>query len=321
MGSQQMVKYIGKKLISVVLMLLIVSAFTFMIIHLTPGDPARVMLGVDAPEEQVEQLREQMGLNRPLPVQYVDWLNDVLHGDLGESIFIDQPLTEFIAERMRPTIELTIFALIIAVVIAIPTGIASARGRGRGIDQGMMVLSMLGVSVPNFLLGLLLVLVFAVGLKWFPASGYKTIAEAGFKGYISRMILPAVSLGMMHAAQLSRMTRSAVLEVLGKDYIKMAKAKGVKLHALMLKHALRNALIPIITVIAQSFVSLIAGALVTETVFNIPGVGKLMIDSIGRRDYEVVQAMVLLIAVLNVLVMFLLDILYGVIDPRIRSER
>lgn len=140
MGSQQMVKYIGKKLISVVLMLLIVSAFTFMIIHLTPGDPARVMLGVDAPEEQVEQLREQMGLNRPLPVQYVDWLNDVLHGDLGESIFIDQPLTEIIAERMRPTIELTIFALIIAVVIAIPTGIASARGRGRGIDQGMMVL-------------------------------------------------------------------------------------------------------------------------------------------------------------------------------------
>ncbi len=238
MGSQQMVKYIGKKLISVVLMLLIVSAFTFMIIHLTPGDPARVMLGVDAPEEQVEQLREQMGLNRPLPVQYVDWLNDVLHGDLGESIFIDQPLTEIIAERMRPTIELTIFALIIAVVIAIPTGIASARGRGRGIDQGMMVLSMLGVSVPNFLLGLLLVLVFAVGLKWFPASGYKTIAEAGFKGYISRMILPAVSLGMMHAAQLSRMTRSAVLEVLGKDYIKMAKAKGVKSHALMLKHAL-----------------------------------------------------------------------------------
>ena len=311
MGSQQMVKYIGKKLISVVLMLLIVSAFTFMIIHLTPGDPARVMLGVDAPEEQVEQLREQMGLNRPLPVQYVDWLNDVLHGDLGESIFIDQPLTEIIAERMRPTIELTIFALIIAVVIAIPTGIASARGRGRGIDQGMMVLSMLGVSVPNFLLGLLLVLVFAVGLKWFPASGYKTIAEAGFKGYISRMILPAVSLGMMHAAQLSRMTRSAVLEVLGKDYIKMAKAKGVKSHAL----------IPIITVIAQSFVSLIAGALVTETVFNIPGVGKLMIDSIGRRDYEVVQAMVLLIAVLNVLVMFLLDILYGMIDPRIRSER
>ena len=201
MGSQQMVKYIGKKLISVVLMLLIVSAFTFMIIHLTPGDPARVMLGVDAPEEQVEQLREQMGLNRPLPVQYVDWLNDVLHGDLGESIFIDQPLTEIIAERMRPTIELTIFALIIAVVIAIPTGIASARGRGRGIDQGMMVLSMLGVSVPNFLLGLLLVLVFAVGLKWFPASGYKTIAEAGFKGYISRMILPAVSLGMMHAAE------------------------------------------------------------------------------------------------------------------------
>ena len=321
MGSQQMVKYIGKKLISVVLMLLIVSAFTFMIIHLTPGDPARVMLGVDAPEEQVEQLREQMGLNRPLPVQYVDWLNDVLHGDLGESIFIDQPLTEIIAERMRPTIELTIFALIIAVVIAIPTGIASARGRGRGIDQGMMVLSMLGVSVPNFLLGLLLVLVFAVGLKWFPASGYKTIAEAGFKGYISRMILPVVSLGMMHAAQLSRMTRSAVLEVLGKDYIKMAKAKGVKSHALMLKHALRNALIPIITVLAPLVVDLMIGSLVIEKIFSIPGIGSLMIAAIQSNDYNVTISLAFIYSVMYIVLMLVVDVLYGIIDPRIRLAK
>lgn len=301
--------------------LFVVSFVTFFIIHLTPGDPARVMLGADASEEAVENLREQMGLNRPLPVQYVEWLGNVLRGNLGDSIFMKGSMTSIIGLRMKPTVELTVFALVIAVFIAIPTGILAARGRGRLVDQGMMAVSMLGVSVPNFLLGLLLVLLFAVKLKLFPASGYKELQEAGLLEHLRYLLLPAVSLGLMHAALLSRMTRSAVLEVLNKDYIKMAKAKGVRAFSLMFRHALRNALIPVITVIAQSFVSLLAGALVTETVFNIPGIGKLVIDSISRRDYEVVQAMVLLIAVVNVLIMFLLDILYGIIDPRIRSGK
>ncbi len=316
-----MVKYIARKLFAVLTVLFVVSFVTFFIIHLTPGDPARVMLGADASEEAVENLREQMGLNRPLPVQYVEWLGNVLRGNLGDSIFMKGSMTSSIGLRMKPTVELTVFALVIAVFIAIPTGILAARGRGRLVDQGMMAVSMLGVSVPNFLLGLLLVLLFAVKLKLFPASGYKELQEAGLLEHLRYLLLPAVSLGLMHAALLSRMTRSAVLEVLNKDYIKMAKAKGVRAFSLMFRHALRNALIPVITVIAQSFVSLLAGALVTETVFNIPGIGKLVIDSISRRDYEVVQAMVLLIAVVNVLIMFLLDILYGIIDPRIRSGK
>ncbi len=316
-----MVKYIARKMFAVLTVLFVVSFVTFFIIHLTPGDPARVMLGADASEEAVENLREQMGLNRPLPVQYVEWLGNVLRGNLGDSIFMKGSMTSIIGLRMKPTVELTVFALVIAVLIAIPTGILAARGRGRLVDQGMMAVSMLGVSVPNFLLGLLLVLLFAVKLKLFPASGYKELQEAGLLEHLRYLLLPAVSLGLMHAALLSRMTRSAVLEVLNKDYIKMAKAKGVRAFSLMFRHALRNALIPVITVIAQSFVSLLAGALVTETVFNIPGIGKLVIDSISRRDYEVVQAMVLLIAVINVLIMFLLDILYGIIDPRIRSGK
>lgn len=316
-----MLKYIIKKAISVLTVLFIVSFVTFFIIHLTPGDPARIMLGADAPQEAVDALREQMGLNRPLPVQYVEWLGDVLRGDLGTSIFMEGSMTYIIGLRMKPTIILTLCALAIAVVIAIPTGILAARGRGRAIDQGMMVLSMIGVSIPGFLLGLLLVLLFAVKLGVLPASGYKELRDVGVLTYVKYLILPSISLGMMHAALLSRMTRSAVLEVLNKDYIKMAKAKGVHSVSLMFRHALRNALLPIITVVAQSFVSLIAGALVTETIFNIPGIGKLIIDSIGRRDYEVVQAMVLLIAVINVIIMFALDIIYGVIDPRIRTEK
>lgn len=313
-------KYILKKTISVLSVLFIVSLITFFIIHLTPGDPARVMLGADATIEEVEALREQLGLNRSLPIQYVEWLGDILRGDLGTSIFMKGNLTSIIASRMKPTIVLTISALTIAVIIAIPTGIMSAKKRGRIGDQAMMITSMLGVSVPNFLLGLLLILLFAVKLGIFPASGYKELGTVGFIEYSKYLVLPSLSLGLMHAALLTRMTRSAVLEVLNKDYIKMAKAKGVKEFSLMFKHALRNALLPIITVIAQSFVALLAGALVTETIFNIPGIGQLVIDSISRRDYEVVQALVLLIAVINVLVMFLLDILYGIIDPRVRSE-
>lgn len=316
-----MLKYIVKKAVSVLTVLFIVSFVTFFIIHLTPGDPARIMLGADAPQEAVEALREQMGLNRTLPVQYLEWLNDVLHGDLGTSIFMEGSMSYIIGLRMKPTIVLTLCALGIAVIIAIPTGIMAARGRGRAVDQGMMMVSMIGVSIPEFLLGLLLVLLFAVKLGLLPASGYKELKDAGLVTYVKYLILPSISLGMMHAALLSRMTRSAVLEVLNKDYIKMAKAKGVHSFSLMFRHALRNALLPIITVIAQSFVSLIAGALVTETIFNIPGIGKLIIDSIGRRDYEVVQAMVLLVAVINVLIMFALDLIYGVIDPRIRTEK
>lgn len=312
-------KYLLRKTATLLVVLLVVSFVTFFIIHLTPGDPAHVMLGSEATAEQVEALRERMGLNRPLPVQYVEWLGDVLRGDLGESIFMEGTMLEIIAERVVPTIELTLCALTVSVLIAIPTGILAARKRGRVADTGMMIFSMLGVSVPNFLLGLFLVLAFAVSLKWLPASGYKELAD-GVGKHFRYLLLPSISLGLMHAALLSRMTRSSILEVLNKDYIKMAKAKGVRANSLMYKHALRNALIPIITVIAQSFVSLMAGALVTETIFNIPGLGKLIMDSIMRRDYEVVQALILLIATLNVVVMFVLDIIYGVIDPRIRSE-
>ena len=313
-----MLKYIGKRLLSAIPVLIIVSVVVFMIIHLTPGDPARVMLGDQALEEDIAALREQMGLNDPLLTQYVNWIRGIFHGDFGTSIFMQGTMLEIISDHLGPTIALTVSALTIAVMIAIPCGILAAKSRGRVADQAVMGFSMVGVSVPNFLLGLLVMLFFSVFLKVLPTAGYKRPAD-GFGQFVRYMILPSLSLGLMHAALITRMTRSSMLEVMNSDYIKMAKAKGVKERILLFKHALKNAFLPILTVIGQSTMSLLAGAMVTESVFNIPGIGQLVINSIERRDYEVVQAVVLVIALINVLIMLIVDILNGIIDPRVRK--
>lgn len=315
-----MKRYIIKRLISLILVLFIVSVVIFMLIHLTPGDPARTMLGDNATEEDVAQLREAMGLNDPIPMQYGKWISGIFRGDLGESIFIDEPMTQIIAEHMGATISVTVFSLLIALIVAIPLGILAAKHRGRAPDQAITAFTMMGISIPSFLMGLFLILIFSVWLGILPVAGYKTIKEAGILTHFQYLIMPCVSLGLMQAALITRMTRSSILDVLYMDYIKMARAKGVKERKILLKHAFRNALLPIITVIGQSFIALLSGAVVVESVFNIPGIGQLIVNSVLRRDYEVIQAIVLVVAVINVLITLLMDLLYAMADPRVKME-
>lgn len=315
-----MKKYLIKRIMTLIPVLFIVSLVIFTLIHLTPGDPARIMLGAEASAEDVAALRDAMGLNDSLPVQYINWLVDIFHGNLGTSIFMNQPMSEILLEHMAPTFTLTIYALIFALIFAIPLGILAAKKRGTITDSLIEGLSMCGISIPSFLLGLFLILIFTVKLGWLPVAGYKPISEFGFLTNMRYMILPAIALGFMQAGLIIRMTRSSVLEVLSCDYIKMAKAKGVKERTLILKHALKNAMLPILTTVGQTLMGLLSGASIVETVFNIPGLGQLIINSVSRRDYEVIQAVVLLVSLINVVVCFLIDILYGVVDPRVRLE-
>ncbi|MGN0471229.1 MAG: ABC transporter permease [Lachnospiraceae bacterium] len=315
-----MKKFIVKRFLSLIPILFLVSIGIFSLIHLTPGDPARAILGDLATEDEVMALRESMGLNDPLPVQYFEWLKGVFHGDLGHSIFIDKPMGTILWEHLVPTLNLTLYAMLIAVAIAIPLGVLAARKKGRAADNTVSALTLAGISVPSFLMGIFLILIFAVKLKWLPVAGYKTVREAGFLTHIRYLTLPAIALGLMQAALITRMTKNAMLEVLNSDYMKMALAKGVKQRKRIWKHAFRNALIPIITVIGQSFIALLAGATVVENVFNIPGIGQLVINSAGRRDYEVIQATILVVAVMSVLVNLIVDILYGLANPRIDME-
>ena len=315
-----MKKFIVKRILSLIPILFLVSIGIFSLIHLTPGDPARAILGDLATEDEVMALRESMGLNDPLPVQYFEWLKGVFHGDLGHSIFIDKPMGTILWEHLVPTLNLTLYAMLIAVASAIPLGVLAARKKGRAADNTVSALTLAGISVPSFLMGIFLILIFAVKLKWLPVAGYKTVREAGFLTHIRYLTLPAIALGLMQAALITRMTKNAMLEVLNSDYMKMALAKGVKQRKRIWKHAFRNALIPIITVIGQSFIALLAGATVVENVFNIPGIGQLVINSAGRRDYEVIQATILVVAVMSVLVNLIVDILYGLANPRIDME-
>lgn len=315
-----MKKYIVKRLLALIPTLFVVSVVIFSIIHMTPGDPAAMILGDKADAADIAALRESMGLNDPIPVQYLNWVGRVFRGDFGRSVFIDKPMTEILMEYMGPTVSLTVYAMILSTLIAIPLGVLAAKKRGTLADQGISFLSMVGISMPSFLLGLLLILGFAVKLRWFPVAGYKTIAQAGVLRHIQYLTLPALALGFMEAALIIRLTRSSVLEVLASDYVKMAKAKGVTEFSLVMKHAFKNALIPILTVLGQTFMGLLAGAAVVETVFNIPGIGRLTINSVARRDYEVIQAVVLLISLINVVMCLLVDLLYGLVDPRVRLE-
>lgn len=311
--------YVLKRIGALIPVLFVVSVVVFLLIHLMPGDPARVLLGPDAPENAVEALREELGLNQPLLVQYVSWLGDVMRGDLGQSLFIRKPVSRVLAEALAPTINLAILAQLVAIIIAIPSGIIAARNRGRFLDQSVMVGAMLGISLPSFLLGLFLMLIFGVSLQWLPTAGYSPV-ESGLVQHLRFLILPAMALGAMQAALIARMTRTSMLDVFSQGYMKTAKAKGLSNVSQTLKHALKNASLPILTVIGQSFGVLIAGAAVVETVFNIPGIGQLIVNSIERRDFVTIQGVVLLIAVSYVLINLVVDLLYSVLDPRIRYQ-
>ncbi|MEJ7900379.1 MAG: ABC transporter permease [Thermomicrobiales bacterium] len=312
-----MLAYTIRRLLLLIPVMLLVATGVFLLLRLTPGDPAGVILGPDATEERRLELRTELGLDEPILVQYGVWLGNVLRGDLDQSLFLDQPVTEALLERAQPTLLLTVLALLVSMVLGIPTGIIAARARGSWLDLGSMGVAMVGIAMPTFWLGLNLIFVFAVLLRWLPVAGYQPLSEGVWES-LRYMILPAVTLGVAQGALLARMTRSMMLEVLNQDFVRTARAKGINERDVIVRHALRNALLPLMTVIGLSFAALMSGAVVTEQIFNIPGIGRLLIQAIGRRDFPLVQGAVLVIAALYVLINLMVDLLYAVIDPRIR---
>ncbi len=314
-----MLEYLFKRLLSLIPVLFIVSIAIFLIIHITPGDPASTILGLEATQQEIDELNELMGFNDPIHIQYTNWIKDVLKGDLGDSIFMRQPVIQAIIEHFPPTLSLAIIAQIIAIILAIPFGILAAYKRGSVIDTALMSVSLLGMAIPGFLLGLFLMLFFSVKLELLPVAGYKPLSM-GLWTHFRYLILPSIALGTVQAALITRMTRSSMLDVLYLNYIKTARSKGIKEIKVLLKHALKNAALPIITIIGQSFGSLVTGAVVIESLFNIPGIGQLIMNSIVRRDIAVIQGVVLFVTLIYVIVNLIVDLLYGVFNPRIRLD-
>jgi peptide/nickel transport system permease protein len=309
--------YVLRRLLALVPVMLVVATVAFVLIHLAPGDPASVIAGPYAAPEDVARLHHQLGLDRPLLVQLGHWYWRLLQGDLGTSIFLRRPVMEAILDRAEPTLLLTTAATLVAVLLGVPAGVVSAHRHGRLADQALMVGAMLGASVPNFLLGLLMILVFAVWLGWFPVAGYVPL-DAGPWRTLRSLVMPAVALGLVQSALIARITRSAMLDVLREQFITTGRAKGLGESVVVHKHALRNAFVPILTVIGISFAVLVGGAVVVEQVFNIPGVGRLIISAVLRRDYPVVQGVVLVVGAIYVVINLLVDLAYLLIDPRIR---
>ena len=306
-----MFRYFIRRVFLAIPVLLGVATLVFSLIHLVPGDPAQAMLGDGAAPQDVEELRKSLGLDQPLLTQYISFLRHALTGDLGVSFRTGQPVTTMILERVPATAELAVAAMIVAIVIAIPLGVVAAVWRGTAVDYAAMTFALAGVSIPNFWLGPLLAIVFAVELGWLPVSG---------RGSVANLVLPAFSLGLALAAILARMTRASLLDELNELYVRAARARGVSRTASIGSHALRNSMVPLLTIIALQFGAVLTGAVITETIFAWPGIGRLLIQSIGFRDYPMVQGCILLIAVTYVTVNLVTDLMYGVLDPRIRFE-
>ena len=315
-----MLSYVLKRILSLIPVLFVVSVVIFLVIYLIPGGPATALLGLEASAEQIEQLNTELGFNRPFLVQYADWLSGVFHGDWGESFFLQQPVLDCIAQYFGPTLSLAILAQIFAVILSIPLGILAAYYRGSAVDLATVSVSLLGIAVPGFLLSMFLMLFFGVFLRLLPVAGYAPLSQ-GLWEHLRYLILPALSLGLVQAAYITRMTRSAVLDVLYSNYIRTARAKGLRESAVVFRYALKNAGPTILTVIGQSFGGLVTGTIVTETIFNIPGLGMLTMTSINRRDVFVIQGVVLFVTLIYVLVNLVVDILYGLVDPRIQLGR
>ena len=306
-----MLRYLVRRILLTIPVLLGVATLVFSLIHLVPGDPAQAMLGDGASAQDIAELRKSLGLDEPLLDQYVTFLRHAVTGDLGRSFRTGQPVTTMIIERVPATAELAVAAMIVAIVIAIPLGVIAAVWRGTAADYGAMTFALAGVSIPNFWLGPLLAIVFAVELGWLPVSG---------RGTLAHLVLPAISLGLALAAILARMTRASLLDELRELYVRAARARGASRTAAVTAHALRNSMVPLLTIVALQFGAVLTGAVITETIFAWPGIGRLLIQSIGFRDYPMVQGCILLIAVTYVTVNLVTDLLYGVLDPRIRLE-
>ena len=314
-----MITYLLKRTLILFLTLLLVSIAIFAVLMVIPGDPAQIILGIHATPESLRNLRHQMGLDRPVTIQYFHCMKNLALGDLGRSITYDVPIHSLILSRLQVTIPLAILSLIFAISISIPMGIYSSLHRNRLGDYGIMAFSQVGLAVPAFWAGILLILLFAVTLHWLPAGGFHAWQTDPIKALRS-LLLPAFSLGFVRAAVLTRMTRSSMLEVLGEDYIRTARSKGLPKRIVVYKHAFRNAIIPVVTIVGLQAGDLLAGAIIIENVFHLPGVGRLVFEAIGQRDLPVIQGVILLIAVIIVVINFVIDIAYRYLDPRIRYE-
>jgi len=310
---------IVSRLLSALPILVIVSLITFAMIHLIPGDPAAAIAGLSATPEQIANIRHDLGLDEPLLTQLLRWYANLLHGDLGRSLLLGQPVVEATMFRLPVTIALSLYALVITLVIGLVTGVLAALRQNTWVDQAAMMFAMIGISLPNFYLGLLMIILFAVDLGWLPSGGYVALSDDPL-GWLATSTMPAISLALLLAGLLARITRSTMLEVLRQDYIRTARAKGLPRRLVVVKHALSNALIPIVTVIGIIVSLLISGAVVTETLFSIPGIGQLLTQAVLNRDYPMVQGGLLIVTALLVLVNIGVDVIYAFLDPRVRYD-
>jgi len=312
-----MIAYIVRRLLSTVPVMFIVAVCVFLLLHLAPGDPAAIMAGDNATPQNIAQIRQKLGLDEPLWRQFGTWMFSLASGDLGESMFWRTSVTTLIGQRAEPTISLAITTIIFAVVIAITLGVVAAWKAGTGIDRFVMGFAVMGFSVPVFVVGYLLIYCFAIWLRWLPVQGYTPIEE-GLGPWLRNLVLPTITLGLVYVALIARITRATMLDVLAEDYMRTARAKGVATAPMLLKHALKNAAVPIVTVIGIGVALLIGGVVITETVFNIPGIGRLVVDAIQRRDYPIIQGVIMVFSGIYVLVNLLVDLSYTFFDPRIR---
>ena len=312
-----MTAFIVRRLLATIPVMAVVAIFVFLLLRLAPGDPAALIAGDDATSQQIESIRRQLGLDRPIWDQFVIWVGRILQGDLGTSIFSNLPVSTLILQRLEPTLMLMVATLTVAITFAIPLGVLAAWKARTGVDRAVMVFAVLGFAVPVFLVGYVLMYIFSIQLRWLPVQGYKPLSQ-GLWASVQGLILPAIALGTTYIALIARITRASMLEVLSQDYIRTANAKGLTNGRVLLLHALKNASVPIVTVIGIGIALLISGVVITETVFNIPGLGRLTVDAVLKRDYPIVQGLILVFAATKVIINLLIDLSYAFLDPRIR---
>ncbi|MEX2520564.1 MAG: ABC transporter permease [Paracoccaceae bacterium] len=312
-----MFRYIIGRILAAIPVMGFVALFVFLLLRLTPGDPAAIIAGDAATPEQLERIRENLGLNEALHIQFFTWIGNLLQGDFGKSVLSGKPVMEMIMGRLDPTLSLALTTIVLSIVIAVPLGVIAAWKQGTLIDRFVMAISVLGFSVPIFVIGYVMISVFAMDLRWFPVQGFKSITE-GVGPFAERIVLPTLTLTLLYIALIARITRTSMLEILGEDYVRTAYAKGLTERRVLMRHALRNCAVPIVTVIGIGFALIISGVVVTESVFNLPGIGRLTVDAVLARDYPVIQAVILLASLVYVVINLIIDIFYVILDPRIR---
>lgn len=313
-----MLSYVIKRVLMTIPVMIIVALFVFLLLRLSPGDPAAVIAGDYATAEDVAKIREKLGLSEPIIVQFANWTWGLIQGDLGTSIFSNKPVVELIGQRIEPTVLLALTTIIFSIAVAVPLGTLAAYRSGSWIDRFVMLFSVGGFSIPVFVLGYILIYVFALKLRWLPVQGYRSPFEDGLGPFLSHITLPTITLSLIYIALIARMTRASVIEVLEEDYVRTARAKGQSEFKVLMRHAVRNAAVPIVTVIGIGIALLIGGVVVTESVYNVPGLGRLVLDAVLARDYPIIQGLILFFSFIYILLNLLIDLTYTFLDPRIR---